>query len=161
MAVDLNPDASGAAAEAEALRQERDELQDRLMRAAAEFDNYRKRTERERRELSEAVAADLIRELLPVADDLERALAAAAESGDAALRSGVELIHRHLLEILKRRGAEPFESVGQDFDPAWHEAMASDPAGDRRDGEIVAEIRKGYKIGSRLIRPAMVKVAKA
>ena len=164
MAVDLNPDASGAAAsdaEAAALRQERDDLQDRLLRAAAEFDNFRKRTERERRELSDAVAADLIRDLLPVADDLERALAASAATADPALRSGVELIHRQLLDALRRRGAEPLETVGEDFDPLWHEAVASEPAGDRPDGEIVAEIRKGYRIGSRLIRPAMVKVAKA
>ena len=154
--------APGAAAEdAETLKQERNELQDRLLRSAAEFDNYRKRTERERRELSDAVSADLIRDLLPVVDDLERALAAAANSPDEALRSGVELIHRQLLEAMRRRGAEPFETVGEDFDPAWHEALASEPADGRRDGEITAEIRRGYRIGPRLIRPAMVKVAKA
>ena len=154
--------AAGAAAEdIETLKQERDELQDRLLRSAAEFDNYRKRTDRERRELSDAVSADLIRDLLPVVDDLERALAAAAESPDQALRSGVELIHRQLLEAMRKRGAEPFDSVGEDFDPAWHEALASEPAQGRRDGEITAEIRRGYRIGQRLIRPAMVKVAKA
>lgn len=153
--------APGAAEDAEALKQERDELQDRLLRSAAEFDNYRKRTERERRELSDAVSADLIRDLLPVVDDLERALAAAANSPDEALRSGVELIHRQLLEAMRRRGAEPFETVGEDFDPAWHEALASEPADGRRDGEITAEIRRGYRIGPRLVRAAMVKVAKA
>ena len=147
--------------EIDALRTERDELQDRLLRSAAEFDNYRKRTDRERRELSDAVSSDLIRDILPVVDDLERALAAAVDSPDEALRSGVELIHKHLLEALRRRGAEPFVSVGEDFDPSWHEAMASEPADGRRDGEIVAEIRKGYRIGTRLVRPAMVKVAKA
>lgn len=162
MAVDLNPDAPGAETdETAALRQERDDLQDRLLRSTAEFDNFRKRTDRERRELSDAVAADLIRDLLPVVDDLERALAAAAESRDQALRSGVELIHKQLLEALKRRGAEPFKTVGEDFDPLWHEAIASEPANGRREGEIVAEIRRGYRIGQRLIRPAMVKVAKA
>jgi molecular chaperone GrpE len=150
-----------SADDAEALKQERDELQDRLLRSAAEFDNYRKRTDRERRELSDAVSADLIRDLLPVVDDLERALAAAADSPDKALRSGVELIHRQLLEAMRRRGAESFETIGEDFDPAWHEALASDPADGRRDGEITAEIRRGYRIGTRLIRPAMVKVAKA
>jgi molecular chaperone GrpE len=146
---------------AEGARQERDELQDRLLRTAAEFDNYRKRTDRERRELSEAVAGDLIRDVLPVVDDLERAIAAAADSPDPALRSGVELIYRQLMDVLRRRGAEPFESVGQDFDPAWHEALTGEPAGGRRDGEITAEIRRGYRIGSRLLRPALVKVAKA
>jgi molecular chaperone GrpE len=73
----------------------------------------------------------------------------------------VELIHRQLLEALRRRGAETFETVGRDFDPAWHEALASEPANGHRDGEITAEIRRGYRIGQRLIRPAMVKVAKA
>ena len=161
MDVDAKTGAADPADTAEALKQERDELQDRLLRTAAEFDNYRKRTERERRELSEAVAADLIRDMLPVVDDLDRAIAAAADSPDPALRSGVELIQRQLIDALRRRGAEPFESVGQDFDPAWHEALASEPAKGRRDGEIVAELRKGYRAGGRLLRPAMVQVAKA
>jgi molecular chaperone GrpE len=145
----------------ETLQRERDDLQDRLLRTAAEFDNYRKRTDRERRELTDAVGADFIRDVLPIVDDLERALAAAAGSADPALRSGVELIHRQLLEALRRRGAEPFESIGKDFDPAWHEALTSEPAGTRRDGEVIDEIRRGYRIGSRLLRPALVKVAKA
>jgi molecular chaperone GrpE len=163
MSVEVNPETPGAAGDDEvrALRQERDELQDRLLRSAAEFDNYRKRTDRERRELSDAVSADLIRDLLPVVDDLERALAAASDSPDATLRAGVELIHRQVLEALRRRGAEPFPSVGEDFDPTWHEALSSEPANGRRDGEVVQEIRRGYRIGSRLIRPALVKVAKA
>jgi molecular chaperone GrpE len=145
----------------DALRQERDDLQDRLLRTAAEFDNYRKRTDRERRDLTDAVAADLIRDLLPAVDDLERALSASAGSPDAVLRSGVELIHKQILETLRRRGVEPYDSVGLDFDPAWHEALTSEPADGRRDGEITAEIRRGYRIGTRLLRPALVKVAKA
>jgi molecular chaperone GrpE len=143
------------------IRQERDDLQDRLLRTAAEFDNYRKRTDRERRELGDAVAADLMRDLIPAIDDLERALSASQDSPDPTLRAGVELIRKQLLEALRRRGAEPFESVGKDFDPSWHEALASEPAKGRRDGEIVAEIRPGYRIGSRLLRPALVRVAKS
>lgn len=163
MSVELNPDAPETAADdpTAALKRERDELQDRLLRSVAEFDNYRKRTDRERRELSDAVVADLVRDVLPVVDDLERAISAAADSADPALRSGVELIHRQLVEALKRRGVEPFDSIGQDFDPSWHEALASEPANERRDGEIVEEIRRGYRIGQRLLRPAMVRVAKA
>jgi len=153
--------AAGAAETADAVRQERDDLQDRLLRTAAEFDNYRKRTERERRELSDAVAADLMRDVLQVVDDLERALSASQDSADPSLRSGLELIHKQLLDVLRRRGAEPFESVGRDFDPAWHEAVASEPANGRRDGEIVAELRRGFRMGTRLLRPAQVKVAKA
>ncbi len=155
------PPATDGAETADTLRQERDDLQDRLLRTAAEFDNYRKRTDRERRELTDAVAADLMRDVLSVVDDLERALAAGVDSPDPALRSGVELIHRQLVDVLRRRGAEPFESIGRDFDPAWHEALTGEPAEGRRDGEITAEIRRGYRIGSRLLRPALVKVAKA
>jgi len=158
---DMNDDTSAAMDDVTQLQQERDDLQDRLLRSAAEFDNYRKRTERERRELSDAVAADLIRDLLPVIDDMERALAASSPATDPALRAGVELIHKQLLEAIRRRGAEALSVVGEDFDPSWHEALASEPAGDRRDGEIVEEIRRGYRMGSRLIRPALVKVAKA
>ena len=150
----------------EDLRRERDDALDRLLRTAAEFDNYRKRTERERRDLSDAVSADVIRDLLPVADDLERALSSEPAPGPCAevvgaFRSGVELIHRQLIEALRRRGVEPFSSIGTPFDPAWHEAVASEPAGDRPDGEVVAEIRRGYRIGQKLLRPAMVKVTKA
>ena len=164
MNVEGNASADGAEAvegSADALRKERDELQDRLLRTAAEFDNYRKRTDRERRELSDAVAADLLRDLLSGIDDLDRAIAASAGSPDPSLRSGIELVQRQLMDVLKRRGVEPFESVGREFDPAWHEALASTPAGSHKDGEIVEEIRRGYRIGSRLLRPALVKVAKA
>lgn len=158
--------ADGQPAEGGALRQERDDLYERLLRTTAEFDNYRKRTDRERRELSEAAAADLVRELLPVVDDMDRALAAPTDPGagaDAAARyrSGMELIRRHLLEVLRKRGVEPLEVVGTDFDPLWHEALGQDPVEGRRDGEITAELRRGYRLGQRLLRPAQVKVAMA
>jgi molecular chaperone GrpE len=147
----------------EALQRERDEIYDRLLRLTAEFDNYRKRTERERRDLSDAVAGDIVRDILPVVDDLERALATPAiDDASAAYRKGVELIHRRLLDALRKRGVEPVESLGQMFDPNWHEAVAHDPAAPgQRDGEITAELSRGYRIGQRLLRPAQVKVATA
>jgi molecular chaperone GrpE len=147
----------------DALQQERDDLHDRLLRTTAEFDNYRKRTDRERRELSEAVSADIVRDVLPAVDDLERALAAAeGDDTSAAFRRGLELIHRRLIDALRKRGVEQIDVIGQDFDPNWHEAVGHDAAGDgRRDGEITAELTKGYRIGQRLLRPAQVKVAKA
>jgi molecular chaperone GrpE len=157
----INVHDSGTPADLDALTRERDELRDRLLRITAEFDNYRKRTDRERRELAEFAAADLIRDLLPVVDDLERALASPGWGDDSAGRRGVELIHRQLLEVLRRRGVQPIDAVGQDFDPEWHESVATDPANGRRDGEITAEVRRGYRIGQRLLRPAMVKVARA
>ena len=154
-----------AAAVENPLQQERDELQDRLLRTVAEFDNYRKRTDRERRELSDFIATDILRDLLPIVDDLERTLATPADLASnpefAAFHQGVTLIHRQWLELLRRRGVEPLEVVGKPFDPEWHEAVSDEPANGRPDGEITAELRRGYRIGSKLLRAAMVKVAKA
>ena len=149
-----------------ALRRERDEIYDRLLRTTAEFDNYRKRIERERRDWSEAAAADVMRDLLPVVDDFERALSTPLDAGAGAdavgrYRDGVDLIRRQLVEVLRRSGVEPFDAIGRDFDPEWHEAVTTEPANGRRDGEVTAELRRGYRIGQRLLRPAMVKVAKS
>src|SRR5215470_11047628 len=105
------PDPSAEAAE---LKQQRDDYYDRLLRKTAEFDNYRKRTERERLQLSEAAAADLLTELLPLVDDLERALKAEAGSDADGIRKGVELIHKQLLEVLRKRGVKPIEALGAD-----------------------------------------------
>ena len=140
------------------LKKQRDDYYDRLLRKTAEFDNYRKRTDRERLQLSDAVAADLLQELLPLVDDMERALR--AEGSDERIRKGVELIHKQLLEILRKRGVRPIEALGADFDPHYHMAVAHEPANDRRDGEVIEEFRRGYMLGDRLLRPAMVKVAK-
>jgi molecular chaperone GrpE len=143
------------------LQKQRDDYYDRLLRKTAEFDNYRKRIERERIQLSEAAAADLLEELLPLVDDMERALKADAGSeATAAMRRGVELIHKQLIDTLRKRGATPIDSLGADFDPHFHMAVAHEPADDRREGEVVEEFRRGYMLGDRLLRPAMVKVAK-
>ncbi len=143
------------------LQRQRDDYYDRLLRKTAEFDNYRKRTDRERIQLSEAAAADLIEELLPLVDDMERALKADTGSeATEAIRRGVELIHKQLLETLRKRGVKPIESLGADFDPHFHMAVSHEPADGRREGEVVEEFRRGYMLGDRLLRPAMVKVAK-
>jgi molecular chaperone GrpE len=143
------------------LQKQRDDYYDRLLRKTAEFDNYRKRTDRERIQLSEAAAADLIEELLPLVDDMDRALKADAGSeATEAIRRGVELIHKQLLETLRKRGVKPIDSLGADFDPHFHQAVAHEPADGRRDGEVIEEFSRGYVLGDRLLRPAMVKVAK-
>jgi molecular chaperone GrpE len=148
-----------------ALQKDRDETYDRLLRMTAEFDNFRKRTERERKDLSDYLTMDVVRDLLPAVDDLERAMAnpgAVATNPELArYHQGITLIHRQLLDQLRRRNVEPLEVVGLMFDPEWHEAVADEPADGRPDGQIVAELRRGYRIGSRLLRAAMVKVAKA
>jgi molecular chaperone GrpE len=143
------------------LQKQRDDYYDRLLRKTAEFDNYRKRTDRERVQLSEAAAADLMEELLPIVDDMERALKAdPGTEATEAIRRGVELTHKQLLETLRKRGVTPIESLGADFDPHFHMAVAHEPADDRREGEVIEEFRRGYLLGDRLLRPAMVKVAK-
>ena len=166
---DESPDGSATTTEQERpqdadpaeLKQERDEYYDRLLRKTAEFDNYRKRIERERVQLSEAAAADLLEELLPLVDDMERALKAdPGTEATEAIRRGVELIHKQLMETLRKRGVRPIESLGADFDPHFHMAVSHEPADGRREGEVVEEFRRGYMLGERLLRPAMVKVAK-
>ena len=154
------PTADASADQAQAQRQ-RDEYYDLLLRKQAEFDNYRKRVERDRQMVSEAAAASMVEELLPLMDDLERALKteAAGEAAEA-YRKGVELIHRQLGEILRKRGVHPVEALGADFDPYYHQAVSHEPAEGRREGEVIEEFRRGYMLGDRLLRPSMVKVAK-
>jgi molecular chaperone GrpE len=143
------------------LQRQRDEYYDLLLRKSAEFDNYRKRSERDRQSLSDAAAASVIEELLPLMDDLDRALKADAGSDSAnAYRRGVELIHKQLSEILRKRGVRPVEALGAEFDPYYHQAVSYEPAEGRRDGEVIEEFRRGYMLGDRLLRPSMVKVAK-
>ena len=150
------------AEELSAATRERDEFRDLLLRKTAEFDNYRKRVDRERQAAGQAAAADLIVELLPLLDDLERALAVEADADAApAYRAGVELIRKQLLDLLARRGVSPLDTAGQQFDPHLHEAVAHEESAGHAAGEIIGELRRGYVMGTRLLRAAMVRVAKA
>jgi molecular chaperone GrpE len=142
------------------LRKERDSLHDRLLRQAAEFDNYRKRVDRERKDLGQMAAIDFVQELLPVIDDFERALQTDAP-GAESYRQGLEIIHRTLMDMLRKRGVTPIDAVGTMFDPQVHQAVAYEEASDLRDGEVMEQFTRGYRLGDKLIRPAMVKVAKA
>ena len=157
-----NPQAADDATEAvdvDALKAERDALQDRLLRTAAEFDNYRKRVDRERRDQSESAATALLTEILPVVDNLERALQAPSGPEAAGYRAGVELILRQLQDLLRKRGVTPIEALGTDFDPRVHQAVSQESSSAHRDGEVMEELQRGYMLGDRLLRPAMVKVA--
>lgn len=145
----------------EALRAEKNALQDRLLRTAAEFDNYRKRIDRERRDQADNAMADALEDLLPIMDNLELALGAPAGDDANAYRKGVELIHRQMADLLKKRGVKVMETVGTDFDPRFHQAVVHEVSADHREGEVMEELRRGYMLGDRLLRPAMVKVAKA
>ena len=153
-------DAAGAV-DVQALKSERDTLQDRLLRTAAEFDNYRKRIDRERRDQFESAASSLLVEILPVVDNLERALQAPSGPEAAAFRAGVELIHRQLVDLLRKRGVTPIEALGADFDPRFHQAVSQESSATHRDGEVMEEMQRGYMLGDRLLRPAMVKVARS
>lgn len=142
------------------LRRERDSLQDRLLRTAAEFDNYRKRVERERRDLADYMKADILTEILPIVDNFERALQATSTESDS-LRKGVDLIHKQMVDFLRKRGVTPIDALGADFDPNFHQAVIHETSPFHREGEVIEELQRGYMLGDKLLRPAMVKVAKA
>lgn len=156
-----DPPRAPAADDVAKLRQERDDYYDRLLRKTAEFDNYRKRIERERREQADQSVVDLLLDLLLVVDDFDRALTVDAGEGAGAYRKGIELIHTKLHDLLRKRGVKPIEAVGADFDPNLHQAVVHEPSASHRENEVMAELRKGYTLNDRLLRPAMVKVAKA
>jgi molecular chaperone GrpE len=151
----------GDAADLATLKRERDDYYDRLLRKTAEFDNYRKRVERERREQADEKVTNLLIDLLAVVDDFELALEADAGEDASAYQRGIELIHAKLQDLLKRHGVRPIQALGTDFDPNRHQAVMHETSPDHREGEVIGELRRGYTIGDRLLRPAMVKVAKA
>ncbi len=141
----------------EAVTQERDGYLDALQRTAAEFDNFRKRVQRDQESLVARAGERLVRELLPVLDDLERALQAAEEHEEAKLEDGVRLVHRSLAELLRREGLEEIETEGR-FDPHVHEALLSQPA-EAESGAVLEVLQKGYRLGDRVLRPSRVIVA--
>jgi molecular chaperone GrpE len=141
---------------------ERDKYLDLLQRKIAEFDNYKRRTEGERQQQSKRATVQLITEILPVLDDFERALKTATNDEPSdAFRIGIEQIYRKLTDILRNRGVTPIEIVGKTFDPNFHEAVAHEESNVHHDGEIIDELRRGYMLGSDLLRASMVRVAKA
>jgi molecular chaperone GrpE len=144
-------------AERDALAASKAELEDRLRRAWAEFENARRRGERERSEFLQFASMDLVRGLLPVLDDFERALQ--VETADKHYAKGVELIYQRLADALKRAGLEPIPTAGQRFDPNQHEAVARVESAEAEDQAILEELQKGYNFKGKLLRPAWVKVA--
>ncbi len=145
----------------EALRAERDELKDRLLRLAAETENYKKRSEREKAEFLKRSNQALVKELLPVLDNLERALEAAGQGQDQkGLLEGLELTRQELWKVLERHGLERVEALGQVFDPEYHEAMMQQEDPDVEENTVLQELQKGYLFQGRLLRPAMVVVSK-
>ena len=138
-------------------QQELDELNDRYKRVLAEFENFKKRSGQERETLYNSILADIIEVFLPVVDNLENALK--VETQDVEYKKGVELVLKQFKDILKSKGVEEIPAIGETFDPSLHEAVSSIQDPDKMEKEIVQEYRKGYKIGSKVIRHSMVVVA--
>jgi len=156
-ALTLEGQLAAVSAERDQFAAEKADLQDRLLRSRAEFDNARRRFERERSDFLQFAAMDLIREILPVLDDFERALK--VETTDREYSRGVELIYQRLYETLKKQGLEPIECVGKPFDPNLHQAVERVPTEDAEDQTILGEFQRGYNFKGKLLRPAMVRVA--
>jgi molecular chaperone GrpE len=159
--IDTSAPADTSAPGLDALQRERDDFYDRLLRKTAEFDNFRKRVERDRKDMIDYAAADVMSELLPIVDDFDRALAAEAPPEARPYKAGLELIQRQLADLLKKRNVTTLDPLGADFDPHEHQAVAYEEVAGAREGEVVGVMAKGYKLGERLLRPALVKVAKA
>ncbi len=144
--------------ELQKLRAERDSLVDRLARLQAEFENARKRAAREQHEFREYAIADAVKALLPIIDSFQRALQSGSQAGE--FRSGVELIYRQLQDALGKLGVTPIPAKGEPFDPRFHQAIEMVDSNEVKDQHVVDELQSGYKIKDRLLRPAMVRVAR-
>jgi molecular chaperone GrpE len=143
--------------ELQTLKQERDDLYDRLLRKQAEFENYKKRVEREKSEFVQFASAELMKELLNALDSFELALRN-AKTDEQTLR-GFELIYKQMLDTMGRFGLKPIEAKGKIFDPHYHQAVSTTPTDEVEENTVLEEMRKGYLLNGRLLRPAMVSVA--
>jgi molecular chaperone GrpE len=148
---------AAVAGERDALAKERAELYDQLLRLRAEFENSRRRAQREREEFTEFATMEALRAIVPVLDDFERALK--TESADKEYARGMELIYQRLMESLKKIGLEPIEAEGQKFDPALHHAVEMEKTDRVEDHTILCQHQRGYNFKGKLLRPAIVKVA--
>ena len=146
--------------ELEALKKERDGLYDRLLRKQADFENHKKRIDREKSDFMQFASAELMKELLNALDSFELALKnAATQKGSENMLRGFELIHKQLQDTLARFGLKPIEAKGQTFDPNFHQAVSTQATDEIEENTIIEEMRKGYLLNGRLLRPAMVSVA--
>lgn len=143
-----------------ALKKEKDDLFDRLLRVQAEFENFKKRTQKEREAERKYKAQDLVNDILPVLDNFERALQVEKTEETSSLIEGISMVHRQLLDALKNNGVEMIETEGKQFDPNLHHAVMQVEDESYESNQIVEELQKGYMLKDRVIRPAMVKVNK-
>jgi molecular chaperone GrpE len=145
-------------AELEKLRAERDSLVDRMARMQAEFDNARKRAAKEQQDFRDYALVDTIKAIIPVLDSFDRALQSSPEKSE--FHAGMELIHKQLMDALTKLGVKEISAEGERFDPRYHEAIEMVDTNDAEDQQVLQELQRGYKLKDRLLRPAMVKVAR-
>jgi len=151
-----------ARAQVEQLRAEARDNRDRMLRLAADFENFKKRNERERQEYMRFANERLLREFLPVVDNMSRAVDAARKSGDSvAIVAGIDIVLQEMVKLLKKYGVEPVPAMGLAFNPAYHEALQQVESEEAPPGTVVAEIQRGYTLNGRVLRPSMVAVAAA
>ena len=136
-----------------------DELSERVIRLTADYDNYRKRAQRDKAEVRQFANQGILEKLLPVLDNFEMAIVAVKDA-DSSVRDGVQMIYDQLLGVLKAEGVEPVDAVGEQFDPNMHEAISQEESEDAEEGEVIRQIQRGFNLNDRLVRPARVVVAK-
>ena len=141
-------------------REQIDELNTRVLRLTADYDNYRKRAQREKEDVRQFANQGLLEKLLPVLDNFEMAITAVKEA-DPSIKDGVQMIYDQLFAVLKDSGMEPIDAMGEPFDPNLHEALSQEETSDANEGAVVQQVQRGYKLNDRLVRPARVVVAKA
>ncbi|RLC27216.1 MAG: nucleotide exchange factor GrpE [Deltaproteobacteria bacterium] len=160
--VDETDRADDLEARLETALKEADKNYDSFLRVSAEFDNYKKRTAREMKDFRKFANESLVKDLLPVVDNLERALESSDGKGkDGSIATGIELTLREILKILDRFGVKPIEALGKSFDPCFHQAVLQEESSDHAENTVLKEFQKGYMLHDRLIRPSMVVVSKA
>lgn len=143
----------------EVLRKEKEEIYDRMLRKQADFENFRKRTEKEKRDFQQYALSDIMGDLIFILDNFERAFSHSGDDSNPEYKKGVELIYKQLRDLLEKRGLRIIETEGRKFDPNFHEAVAREERNDIEDGTILEELQRGYFFQNRLLRPAMVKVS--
>lgn len=160
-AAEVGETVEDTAAELARLREENREIRDRMLRIAADFENFRKRGERDRQDYVRLVHERILKDFLPVLDNLTRAVESARRTDSPAIVAGVDLVVQEFLKTLKKYGVEPIDAVGRPFDPAIHEALQQVESEDAEPGTVVSEVQRGYLLAGRVLRPSLVVVSTA
>ncbi len=146
--------------ELESVKKELMDYKERYLRLNAEFQNFRKRTEKEKSDIYKFSSEKIIIDILPIIDNLERALESSSENNDKGIKEGIEMVYKQFNDVLKKHGVDEIESIGMEFDPMLHHAVMQEESEDKEANTIIEVFQKGYKIDSKVIRPSMVKVVK-